>query len=143
MLDDLLDQFDQLLDPQGPDPASQGALATIDSAPAILGDPGGALAHLDVPGHLDALVLPPGSDLHAHHLSLADPLTGMQTYGFEGFTLHPDHGLVDTDGDGVFDRTCWGTDVIQVDPYVRADGTVVEGHYRTVPDGARWNNLRP
>ena len=26
--------------------------------------------------------------------------------------------------------------------YVREDGTRVEGHYRTHPDGEAWNNLR-
>ena len=66
----------------------------------------------------------------------------MNAYGFEGFTLAHQHGLVDTNGDGIFDQTCWGTKVIQVEPYVRADGTVVDGHYRTVPDGVTWNNLR-
>ena len=87
------------------------------------------------------LVLPPGSELHTHHMSLVDPLTNMNSYGFEGFAMGHQHGLIDTDGDGVFDQTCWGTPVTKVESYIRSDGTPVEGHYRTTPDGHTWNNL--
>lgn len=30
-----------------------------------------------------------------------------------------------------------------VDSYVRADGTIVEGHWRSNPDGIKCNNLNP
>lgn len=33
----------------------------------------------------------------------------------------------------------WGGDVY-VRPYVRSDGTYVQGHYRSAPDGNPWNN---
>ena len=33
------------------------------------------------------------------------------------------------------------SDLVQVDSYERADGTVVDGHFRTAPDGDITNNL--
>jgi hypothetical protein len=75
-------------------------------------------------------------------MALHDPLLGAPGYRFEAFTLSAhDPLLVDLDGDGFPDATCWGTPVRWIDGYVRADGTPVEGHYRTAPDGVPWNNL--
>lgn len=92
---------------------------------------------------VDNLVLPPGQGcLHAQ-LAQPDPLVGLGSYGFPCFTHGQADGvLVDTDGDGVMDETLWGTPVTQVESYTREDGTRVEGHYRTHPDGEEWNNLR-
>lgn len=42
--------------------------------------------------------------------------------------------LEDLDGD-------INSDLVEVDSYERADGTVVEAHYRTAPDGDPTNNL--
>lgn len=32
-------------------------------------------------------------------------------------------------------------DVYYVDPYIRKNGTYVEGHYKTTPDDSIYNNL--
>lgn len=100
--------------------------------------------HHHQPGHAwGDVVAEPGGHLALHdRLCLADPLVDMRDFAFPAFTLpHDATVLVDTDGDGVPDHTAWGTPVGKVDTYIRADGTVVSGHYRTFPDGARWNNL--
>jgi hypothetical protein len=89
------------------------------------------------------VVAEPGcmSSLFDRH-SLSDPLVDLGQVAFPAFTM-PHHGavLVDANCDGMPDHTAWGTPVHPVAPYVRADGTVVSGHYRTAPDGLRWNNL--
>lgn len=36
----------------------------------------------------------------------------------------------------------WAQNVL-VDGYYRSDGTYVQGHYRSAPDGNKWNNLGP
>lgn len=140
-LDDLVGWLDGAVDGGGDpsDAADHALMAPPDHASAMI-DPHHPVDHGGA-AHLDGLVLPPGCDGHAHYMALPDPLSGMSGYGFEGFSLGPQHGLIDTDGDGVPDHTCWGTPVIEVEPYVRADGTLVEGHFRTVPDGLAWNNL--
>jgi hypothetical protein len=89
------------------------------------------------------LVAAPG---HPNHFDVCmahpDPLSVAGEYRFSEFTYGHDSGsLVDTDGDGIPDHTRWGTPVIQVEGYVRQDGTVVSSHFRTVPDGVTWNNL--
>lgn len=90
-----------------------------------------------------ALVLPPGADALEHQLACADPLMHLDAYGFPCFVFRSTDGcLVDLDGDGVFDCTSWGTPVERVEGYVRADGTEVRDHYRTVADGRSSNNLR-
>ena len=140
MLDDVLQQLDQMLAPDGPEAPVSEALIPFAEPGVLQGAEHPGTDALLAPAQCP-LVLPPGSTLHAHHMSLVDPLTNMSSYGFEAFSMHHDHGLIDTNGDGVFDRTCWGTPVIEIEPYVRADGTLVEGHYRTTPDGHTWNNL--
>ena len=75
-------------------------------------------------------------------LALPEPLSGLNGYRFECFTLPSEPGLlVDVSGDGIPDVTAWGTPVHEVHSYTRADGTQVRGHFRTVPDGLDWNNL--
>ena len=32
---------------------------------------------------------------------------------------------------------------VWVDPYYRSNGTYVRGHYRSAPDGQKWNNYGP
>lgn len=86
---------------------------------------------------------PLGDACLTEQMALADPLVGLSTYRFPAFVLVPESDvLVDTDGDGVADRTVWGTPVEYVESYTRSDGTIVRGHYRTVADGQAWNNLR-
>ena len=98
--------------------------------------------HQDGHAPWDAVVLAPGECAHTAFLSQPDPLVGMDRYGFPAFCFeHTDGCLVDTNGDGVMDQTAWGTPVTVVEPYMRADGTWVRGHYRTHPDGLHANNL--
>ena len=91
----------------------------------------------------DAVVLMPGEpSCLEHQLSLHDPLSGLCGYRFEPFLLPSNCDLlVDLDGDGVPDVTLWGTPVHPVQPYLRSDGTWVDGYYRTNPDGETWNNI--
>jgi hypothetical protein len=136
MLDDIL----ATIDPTPDADAADHALSLHEPAHAAPAHHPMDGQHLHIDAH-HALILPPGADAQAQFLALPDPLTGMSGYGFEGFTFDHQHGLVDLDGDGVPDHTCWGTRVIEVEPYMRADGTWVEGHFRTVPDGFEGNNL--
>lgn len=99
-------------------------------------------AHPNV-GHVEGLVLAPGGGALDHHLACPDPLTHLGDFGFPCYTHRHDGGaLVDLDGDGVMDATAWGTPVIRVEDYVRGDGTVVHGHYRSVANGTGLDNLR-
>jgi hypothetical protein len=92
---------------------------------------------------LDGVVAEPGYESPLiERYSLSDPLFGLHDFSFPAFTFPRLHTiLVDTNGDGLPDHTAWGVPVIPVSAYVRADGTVVSGHYRTMPDGVAWNNL--
>jgi hypothetical protein len=130
---DLFDDFEDLMD---------------DAPPAV--PPG--LEHALVPAGQDIHQLPDGDPFHlvlgpgevsplSDYLTHPDPLSMAPHFRFEGFAFHGEDHLVDTDGDGIPDHTCWGTPVVSVDEYVRADGTVVESHFRTAADGHRWNNL--
>lgn len=90
----------------------------------------------------DLLVDPSNDQYVEHFMSQPDPLLMAHTFRFPCFAFEGggEH-LVDLDGDGLPDHTCWGTPVKPVGEYVRADGTHVSGHYRTEPDGQVWNNL--
>ena len=123
-------------------------LAVPDHGPlALLGDVlhsvGSAMGGHDHDALAHGLAADPGLATSLHErLALSDPLLGLHDFSFPAFTFgRHDAVLVDTNGDGVMDHTAWGTPVHAVDPYVRADGTVVSGHFRTDPDGLRWNNL--
>jgi hypothetical protein len=75
-------------------------------------------------------------------LGHSQPLANMEQIRFTGIQFYPnDQFLVDIDGDGIADQTIWGTPVIYVEGYHRTDGTWVEAHYRTVPDGIHANNI--
>ena len=99
--------------------------------------------HIDHPVHLGhALSADPGHSAFQQHMALPDPLVGMHDFQFSPYTHDAHHGrLLDLDGDGVMDSTTWGTPVERVHEYVRADGTHVHGHYRTVANGFRLDNL--
>ncbi|MDP2313980.1 MAG: hypothetical protein Q8P41_13820 [Pseudomonadota bacterium] len=116
-----------------------GALVPHDHEPhAALAEHSHSWGH----GACDAVAEPGAPDGLLERLGWHDPLAHLDTFRFPAFTLpHTTAGLVDTDGDGIPDMTPWGTRVLPVEPYVRGDGTVVEGHFRTVPDGVAWNNL--
>jgi len=53
------------------------------------------------------------------------------------------HGsqFLDLNADGIADITRAGVPVIPIDAYVRSTG-LVRAHYRTLPDGILWNNIR-
>lgn len=114
----------------------------------VLVEPSNAMtSRYDLDGHDHAvaynhLALDPGAGGCLHDfLSQPDALTNTQTYQFEAFTFPQQGNLVDINADGIADQTIWGTPVIEVEAYQRADGTWVRGHYRTVPDGCISNNL--
>ena len=76
------------------------------------------------------------------YMAQPDPLTNLSSFTFPAMTFPGHEGLVvDLNHDGIADQTAWGTPVEYIDSYVRADGTVVQGHYRTVADGFAGNNL--
>lgn len=133
-MDDLIDMADSI------DGSADGACFDV-----VLHRPELAMDHIHH-GHtppLEAYVLEPGEP---HSLILcmaqADPLAHADAYRFEPFIVPADDPLlVDMDGDGAPDHTRWGTPVERVDGYIRADGTEVSGHYRTIADEVRWNNI--
>ncbi len=90
----------------------------------------------------DLFVDPGNVEFTSLFMSQPDPLLMAHMFRFTCFAFEAggEH-LVDLDGDGLPDHTCWGTPVKPVSDYIRADGTHVSGHYRTVPDGQAWNNL--
>lgn len=133
----LFDDFIDLID--GPNGADVDDVWTAAPAADL------ALVHVDAPGEVlyADIVMSPG-DVDYLELCMAhpDPLSMAHTFRFECFDLAGDGGhLVDLNGDGVPDHTCWGTPVERVAGYVRADGTEVADYYRTVADGQAWNNL--
>lgn len=134
LFDDLFDLFDADATVDPIEPEGTTALAPHSHAQPHAHDHGP-----------DGLLLAPGephplSQCMAH----SDPLVHAHAYRFEPYTVSCDDPcLVDTDGDGRPDATCWGTPVVEVDGYVREDGTYVRGHYRTMPDNMTANNLNP
>lgn len=97
----------------------------------------GAYIHDNV-GHYDAHLMPLGDDITAFHdsgayadhgnahciLCKVDPLVHAHSYH-----AHP---LIFGDD---------GRPLVHVDGYMKQDGTYVEEHYRTLPDGNPYNNL--
>ncbi len=137
-LDDVFDLFDGADDDVSDE--DHGASALIPHEDSALA--GADRSHRGVL-ESDVHVLQPG-DPHSLVICLGhpDPILLASSYRFEPFLMDAgDPLLVDLNGDGIPDHTRWGTPVERVDGYMRADGTEVRGHYRTVADGVSWNNL--
>ena len=133
-LDDVLDSLDRAGNVLEACETLGMAMTTVTAADGVVGE------LLD---DLSDLLAPEGeSDSLTELMSRPDPLLLADTFRFQSFTFaEHDDVLVDEDGDGIADRTAWGTPVEWIDGYTRADGTEVDGHYRTVADNQHWNNL--
>ena len=128
------------------DPAPADVIAEVDTCALSPIEPHTHLLEFNDGSILDAhsgLIYEPGTTFSAHDfLNQPDPLMNMGSYRFPGVTFPSDQGLlIDFNNDGIADQTAWGTRVTHVDSYMRSDGTWVQGHYRTTPDGFTGNNL--
>lgn len=84
----------------------------------------------------------PGDRCLEDFMLQSDPLRNTHQFRFEMFHYRPESPhLIDTNGDGIADVTCWGTPVEFIEAYHRQDGTHVRAHYRTVADDCVYNNL--
>ena len=110
------------------------ATSSIDQIPEMLGN-----EHLT---NHESLHFYPGDRCLEDFMLQSDPLRNTHQFRFEMFHYHPDSPhLIDTNGDGIADVTCWGTPVEFIEGYLRQDGTHVRAHYRTVADSSLSNNL--